>query len=154
MKLEKISNKKFFLLLTLINGIILLLIIFFFYFICKNQNKIINQNKYEIEIPKEIKDYIDKENNVIKDAKTIGGNFIYIQAVSKNCGSCHQKYIYVFDNNNNKVFETTSDDNFFGFSTDDSFSIIEPIRKENEPLCCPTTYKTRIFKWNGNTFEE
>jgi regulatory protein YycH of two-component signal transduction system YycFG len=144
---------------TILFTFLVLLMMTLSYFTGKNQNKSINVNianncQSEVNVSEKIKKFIDKETNVIKDVKEIGSDFIYIQAIGKNCGSCHQKYIYVFDKNNNKVFETTSDDNFFGFSDNTSFSIIEPIRKEDEPLCCPTSYRTRIFRWNGKSFQE
>jgi len=123
------------------------------------QNQITNSDQFNInhrgyKISNEIELFIKSLNQIVVDVREFGLGFIYVQTIGEGCASCHAKWIYIFNKKNKKLFETTSDDNFFGFSTDDTFSIIEPVRKENEPLCCPTEYKTRVFKSDGKTFFE
>ncbi len=90
------------------------------------------------------KDFFD----VTDDGKP---ELLYI-TTGEGCGSCHQKWIYVFSANQ-KLFEMSADDvEINALPTGNGFTVKQPIRKENEPLCCPTEYKTDRYLWNGKTF--
>lgn len=76
---------------------------------------------------------------------------LYI-TTGEGCGSCRQNWIYVFSANQ-KLFEMNADDvQLNALPTGNGFTVKQPIRKDNEPLCCPTEYKTDRYLWNGKTF--
>jgi len=162
-QLTKIINKfmkqKLALEKILISLIVVLILITGSYFIGKNQNKTlsvvkVSDNQRNLQVSENVKKYIENQGQVVQFAEKMGTDFIYVQTIGKECASCRAQTIYVFDKNNKKVFELHSGDPILNWSDSDTFSIIEPIRKEEEPLCCPTEHKTRVFKWNGETFVE
>lgn len=120
----------------------------------KNKCVSASKNDNNASVTQVVQDFIKARKQTVQYTKDIGNKFTYIQTIGKNCGSCHAKMIYVFDKNNKKVFELQADDPIFSWSDDKTFAIIEPIRKDNEPLCCATTHQTRVFRWNGRTFME
>lgn len=73
--------------------------------------------------------------------------------ISEGCASCHDHYLHIFEEKK-EIFSTELDDPEFIPIRSKGFVIYEPIRKDAEPYCCPTSFKRRIFEWNGDSFIE
>lgn len=87
------------------------------------------------------------------DFKNLTGNGkqAILNTIGEGCGSCHANNIYIFDDK--KLIFTFYGDNAVIYPIDGlGFSIIQPVRKDNEPYCCPTEFQSAIFLWNGKTF--
>lgn len=76
---------------------------------------------------------------------------IYITA-GEGCASCHDQTIRIFDNQK-EIFNETFDDVLF-VPGSKAFMVFQPIRKEGEPLCCPTSFSLTTYLWDGQAFEE
>lgn len=74
----------------------------------------------------------------LSDTDSDSENEIIITGVGYGCGSCHAKWIYIIDGDK-VVFQYEGDDSVIT-PTKNGFQIKEPVRKENEPLCCPSGY--------------
>ena len=77
---------------------------------------------------------------------------VYIN-IAEGCASCHDHYLHIFEGKK-EIFSMELDDPAFLPVEGKGFMVYEPIRKEDEPYCCPTSYKKRFFEWNGVTFIE
>lgn len=78
---------------------------------------------------------------------------IYITS-GEGCASCHAQTIRIFDGES-EIFNLGQvfDDALF-VPGDKAFMIFQPIRKEGEPLCCPTSFYPITYIWDGQTFQE
>ena len=77
---------------------------------------------------------------------------IYIN-ISEGCASCHDHYLHIFTGKK-EIFSMELDDPTFIPIKGKGFMVYEPIRKDAEPYCCPTSFKKRVFLWEGGTFIE
>lgn len=75
-----------------------------------------------------------------------------VVAAPTGCSGCQTQSVYVF-RDRDLLFETAADTpRVEPLSTRDGFKITEPVRRPTEPLCCPTTFQTKTYLWNGTTF--
>jgi len=74
---------------------------------------------------------------------------IYLN-IGEGCASCHTKYLHIFEGEK-EIFSLELDDPTFA-PFEKGFAIFQPIRKEDEPLCCPTSFYQTTFVWNGRNF--
>ena len=82
----------------------------------------------------------------------IGVETIVIGAAT-GCAGCHARQVYVF-RDRQLLFEQAADDpQVEPLPTHDGFKLAVPIRQTGEALCCPTSFRTQTFIWNGSTFE-
>ena len=73
--------------------------------------------------------------------------------VDTGCAGCQARHIYVF-RGRQLVFDQPADDpQVEPLPSQDGFTIIQPVREPAEALCCPTSFQTQTFRWNGSTFE-
>jgi hypothetical protein len=73
--------------------------------------------------------------------------------IAEGCASCHDHYLHIF-NGKSEIFSIELDDPTFVPIKRKGFIIYEPIRKDSEPYCCPTSFKQRFFEWDGVSFSE
>ena len=79
-----------------------------------------------------------------------GKNEVVYTNVGEGCGSCHVKYFHIFQDEK-EVFYSEFDDPDFHW-TNKGFDVYEPIRLQEEPYCCPSSYSRTVYKWDGNNF--
>lgn len=66
------------------------------------------------------------------------------------CGSCHWNVIFIIKNNR-VIFEKEAEDINIWAVKDIGFAIKYPIRKEGEPMCCPTEGIVEVYKANNTS---
>jgi len=76
---------------------------------------------------------------------------IYITA-GEGCVSCHEQTIRIFDGQKEIFNEKMFDDPIF-VPGNKAFMVFRPVRKEGEPLCCPTSFSLTTYLWDGQTFK-
>ncbi len=86
--------------------------------------------------------------DVTGDGKT---ETIYV-TIDNGCISCHQKYIYVTQEDKTLIELTGDDSQVNALPSGKGFTVKQPVRKDEEPLCCPSEYKTDTYIWNGSSF--
>ncbi len=116
-----------------------------------NPENSLDSSYYENLIKKDLQVIIKKPDSVdlTGDGKP---EMIYVTA-GEGCGSCHGQTIRIFDDQK-EIFSIPSDDPIFMEHSGSSFAVFQPIRKDNEPLCCPTTFSAKTYIWNGTSFDE
>lgn len=67
-----------------------------------------------------------------------------VEAININCGSCHSRPMYLFEDGR-VVFEYQGDDYSVLEAQNNIIKVLEPIRLENEPMCCPSTFQITII---------
>jgi hypothetical protein len=80
----------------------------------------------------------------------------YVLSIGRGCGSCHYNHLQAFDELGRELFNTDTSDASFDVAFAESFSIKEPIRIDNEPSCCPSSFQRRYFQFDKkkNAFVE
>lgn len=73
--------------------------------------------------------------------------------VGEGCGSCHAQNIYIFQGGK-ELIKLELDDPIFHSLSGGRFVILEPIRKADKGMCCPTTYQYNFYSWDGKTFKK
>ena len=101
-----------------------------------------------ILVKNNIYQYIGNQNQQVRIFNNTQDNNLFILVtIGKDCVSCHQNWVYVFDNNGKKIFETDSSNALINKITNDGFSI-------KETLTGNALFKIRTFKWiNDNIIE-
>jgi len=79
------------------------------------------------------------------------GKQAILVSIGEGCGSCHYKEIHIF-NDKKEIFNFYGDDAVIDPIVGLGFSITQPVRKEDEPYCCPSEFESAIFLWDGETF--
>ncbi|HEX2171683.1 MAG TPA: trypsin-like peptidase domain-containing protein [Dehalococcoidia bacterium] len=75
-----------------------------------------------------------------------------VVAAPAGCGACEPHSIAVF-RGRDLLFEVAADTPEVEIlPTGDGFKVTEPVRHPAEPSCCPTTFQTKTYIWNGATF--
>ena len=74
----------------------------------------------------------------LSDLNSDNKDEIVISGVGYGCGSCHANVVFIIDGDK-VVFQYEGDDMVIT-PIASGFRLKEPIRKENEPLCCPSEY--------------
>ena len=73
--------------------------------------------------------------------------------VGEGCASCHAQNIYIFQGGK-EMIKLELDDPIFYPLPSRGFLIVEPIRKEREGMCCPTSFQNAVYLWDGETFRK
>ena len=96
-----------------------------------------------------VKDWVPVDSEVDVPTKYIKFPKIrYVLSIGKGCTSCHYNHLQAFDELGRELFNTDTSDASFDVAFADSFSIKEPIRTDNEPLCCPSSFQRRYFQFD------
>ena len=82
-----------------------------------------------------------------------GQSELIFTTVGEGCGSCHAKNLYIFQREK-ELIKLELDDPIFHPLSEGRFVVLEPIRKTDEGMCCPTTYKNILYVWDGETFSK
>jgi len=83
-----------------------------------------------------------------------GGQQTILDAIGRDCGSCHQHYIYVFEEDK-LIQELTGDDPVVLLDGENrGFWLSNPVRLQGEPYCCPSQYVSKFYLWDGLRFAE
>ena len=103
----------------------------------------------EINEEDDIRDFlnkIDEKATLITkgDINLNGKTDFLVETVSVNCGSCHGRPIYLFEDGI-VAFEYQGDDYSVVEAQNNIIKVREPIRLENEPMCCPSTFQISII---------
>ncbi len=80
-------------------------------------------------------------------------NFIFT-ASAQGCGSCHGVNVFILSGDK-IIFDEGMDDPIFELAKTDEgkqgFTIIQPLRKRLEGLCCPTNGVKTFYEWSEPT---
>lgn len=75
-------------------------------------------------------------------------------AVGAGCVSCHYQQLWVFQDSQLLTLVETDDARVALLADGNGFELTQPLRQEDEPMCCPSSLVTRTFVWNGAEFDE
>ena len=117
----------------------------------------LNDDNYEEEcdplLSEKICNYISASSYWVDDINVVdvtgdGVTHYLVEVVNEGCGSCHPRYVLFFEND--KVYYQYDGDDASVYEPDkikDGKVVIEePIRKEDEALCCASSYKKTLIQ--------
>lgn len=87
----------------------------------------------------------------LSDLDSDGKDEIILTGVGYGCTSCHVKVIFIIDGDK-VAFQYEGDDSVIT-PTKNGFQIKEPVRKENEPLCCPSESVVKEYKYEEGLYK-
>lgn len=94
-----------------------------------------------------------KGKSLSEDLTRDGQPELIFTTFGEGCGSCHAQNIYIFQGEK-ELLKLELDDPIFYPLSEGRFMVLEPIRKVDEGMCCPTTYKNTLYVWDGETFRK
>lgn len=80
----------------------------------------------------------------IVDINENGEEEFIVQAIGKECGSCHFRPLFIIEGGE-VIFKYDGDDAIITNIANNELSLKEPIRLDDEPYCCPSSFKTTII---------
>lgn len=137
-----ITNKK---VLIVGGGVLLLGVVCLVVWLLLNNS---SQRSSEIEISAFLDRFELKPMNIIKvDINENGIADYIVEAMPKECGSCHSRPFYIIENG--KVLLEYNGDDYviknIDYISNNELTIKEPVRIEGEAMCCPSQYKETII---------
>lgn len=109
---------------------------------------LIYKNNGKQPTAQEISAFLDRlslnATQIIKtDINENGIDEYVVEAIPKECGSCHSRPFFIIENGK-VIFEYNGDDfelTNLGYISNNELLVKEPVRIEGEAMCCPTTFK-------------